>query len=399
MSLILFLSMLFNLVSTPLSSAKAVQEPVNVEVSYLFGDAITIAADLPDMTGIAGGDVLLQTEESALIRIPVEVSDSGHLSANYLLDSAPFHVFDRVYYWFEITSSDGTVSSTPSYWFDYLDNRYEWQTSETKWFIIHTTPANKVNSADLQGIALSSLKYATTLLPVSPELPMQIYVYPDAASLTVALGSSSQPWAAGEADPELGVILVSESVDIDNIQELKRQTAHEIMHMLEYSAADGNYLSSPTWLLEGLAVNAEEITSADDVRMLQNAYRDNSLLSFDQLCTSMPPEASRSALAYAQSASFTSYLSQTYGNDKLLELLRSGGNGLNCSQLTTSYLGKDLASLESDWKNAVFSGLPKPHSIVDYWPLLLVLPLVVWGLLRIRKHDPTRSKKEPINGR
>lgn len=398
MSLILLLSMLFNLFSVPMPIGQTVQEPVNVEVSYLFGEQITITADLPDLTGIAGVNILLQSEESAQVRIPAEISDTGQVSATFPLNVAPFHVFDRVYYWFEIITSDGTVTSTPSYWFDYLDNRFKWQLSETKWFIIHTTPTNEVNSENLQGIALSGLKYATSLLPVSPELPMQVYIYPDSSSLAVALGSNGQPWAAGEADPELGVILVSESIDIDNTRELKRQISHEIMHMLEYSAASGNYLSSPTWLLEGLAVNAENLSSADDARMLQNAYRDGNLFPFDQLCTSMPPEASRSSLAYAQSASFTSYLSQTYGNDKLLELLRSGGNGLNCSQLTLSILGKDLAALESDWKTLEFSGISRSSSVIDYWPLLLLLPFVIWGLLRIRRHDPDKSKKESGNG-
>jgi hypothetical protein len=391
--------MLLNLATIPLPSVQTVQEPVNVEVSYVFGDHVIVQAELPDLTGIAEVDLLLQTEESAQVRLPATISDTGQLNVVYSLNSSPFHVFDRIYYWFEITGTDGQVTSTPSYWFDYQDNRYEWQLSESKWFIIHTTHENELNSADLQGIALSGLKYTTSLLPVSPDLPMQIYVYPDSASLAAALGTDSQPWAAGEADPELGIILVSESVDIDNAQELKRQIAHEIMHMLEYSAANGNYRSSPTWLLEGLAVNAENNASADDARMLQNAYLDGSLLPFEQLCTSMPPEATRSSLAYAQSASFTSFLSQTYGNDQLLNLLLSGVNGLNCSQLTTSVLGKDLSTLESDWRTATFSDTQKNHSITEYWPLLLLVPFIAWGLLRIRRHDPERTIKDAGNAK
>jgi hypothetical protein len=134
--------MLLNLATIPLPSVQTVQEPVNVEVSYVFGDHVIVQAELPDLTGIAEVDLLLQTEESAQVRLPATISDTGQLNVVYSLNSSPFHVFDRIYYWFEITGTDGQVTSTPSYWFDYQDNRYEWQLSESKWFIIHTTHEN-----------------------------------------------------------------------------------------------------------------------------------------------------------------------------------------------------------------------------------------------------------------
>ena len=399
MKLILLLAFLFNIGLSPLSTENQVPEPVNVQVSYLFGDTILIEADLVDSTSFDHIDVFLQSENSAKINMPAIISDSGHLRVSYSLDVNPFHVFDRIYYWFEIVTADGKVTSTPAYWFDYLDNRYEWQTSESKWFVVHNVPGNQIAAADIQEIALAGLKDATGLLPVSPNLPMQLYVYPNADSLAIALGINSQPWAVGEANPEIGILLVSESEDIDSLQELKRQIAHEIMHMLEFSAAYGHYAVSPTWLLEGLAVNAESMTSADDLRMLQNAYNDGTLFSFDQLCTSFPPEASQSSLAYAQSASFTAYLSETFGNDKLLALLQAGGNGLNCSQMTIQVIGKDLATLEAEWKTAVFIEESRTYSFTNFWPLLLLLPIIVWGLIRIRKHGVANPNNESINGK
>ena len=399
MKLLLVLAFIFNFGLSPLPTGNQVPEPVNVRISYLFGNTISIEADLVDGTSVDHINVVLQSENSAKVEIPATISNAGRLSATYALDANPFHVFDRIYYWFEIVTTDGTVTNTPSYWFDYLDNRYEWQTSESKWFIVHTVPGNQISAADVQEIALVGLKNATAILPISPDLPMHLYVYPNTDSLALALGSNSQPWAAGEANPEIGVVLLSESVDIDNKQELERQSAHEIMHLLEYSAANGNYLSSPTWLLEGLAVNAENVLSADSIRSLENAYRNGTLLNMEQLCTSMPPQASQTSLAYAQSASFTTYLSQMYGKDKLLELLRSSGKGLNCSQLTFQVLGKDLSTLESDWIVATFSTEQQINTLLEFWPLLLLLPIILWGLLRIRRHDSEQGKGLRAHGK
>jgi hypothetical protein len=399
MSLLLILTLFLHLNFVPLVDTILQQDSIsNVEATYQFGKTVSITASLPQNSSIDQVMVTLQPENGGKAQTTASIAENGNLAAEFDLSGNPIRVFDRVYYWFDITYLDGTTVTTPSYWFDYLDDRYDWQKSDSKWFVIYTTPTSKLSTDQLQEIALAGLKNATAVIPISPSLPLTIYVYPDQASLTSALGISEQEWAAGQAKPELGVILVSESADINNQQELERQIPHEIAHLLEYAAAGSNYTYVPTWLLEGLATSAETYTSADNERLLESAHSSGNLISLDQLCTSFPPDPERSTLAYAESASFVTYLSKTYGNDKLLALLQTNGNGVSCVNLPVQLLGKDLTMLESDWLAATFAQNSKSSSWLEFWPVVLLIPILFVFLFLIRRHGKTKHLKD-VNGK
>lgn len=365
----------------------------DVELTYQFGQSIEIHASLAGSPAIDHVTVILQTQTGANAQCQATLAAAGDLDCHIDLDSNPFSVFDRIYYWFEITYADGAITTTPSYWFDYLDNRFDWQKNESKWFVIYSTPDCRLAAEDLQKIALTGLESATRLLPISPDLPMQLYVYPDADSLRSALGVTSQDWAAGEVRPDLGVIMVSESGTEDEYADIQRQISHEIMHILEYSVAQEDYSFAPAWLLEGLAVNAENGSSQDETKLLFTAYRKDTLIPMDQLCGSFPREASQTSLAYSQSASFVTYLSNQYGNIKLLDLLKASNNQLSCDQLLTQIFDSDLATLQSDWISSSFTGERTTANPNELWLLLLLIPAVLVGLLLIKRHGRVKTVK------
>jgi hypothetical protein len=399
MSLILLLSFFFHLnspINIPVTGE--VNPPTDVTLTYQFGDSIQVDATLQEIGSIDRAIIIFQTDSGAKMQVPVSITPDGKLSGRLDLSDNPFKVFDHIYYWFELTDKAGNVTKSPSYWFDYLDNRFAWHKSESKWFTIYKTEATTISDSDLQEIALAGLKRATDLIPVSPQLPMQIYIYPDVDSLSSALGITSQDWVAGETRPDLGVIMVS-AASADTLRvDLERQIPHEIVHLLEYSLTKTDYTDAPKWLLEGLAVNGQDDYAATFDQELSSAYQKNTLIPFEQLCTSFPPESSQSTLAYAQSASFVSYLLATYGDNKLTEMLQSVGTGGSCDQLVSQTLGKDLATLQAEWINAAF---PKNHvkkgNPNDYWLLLLILPVVFAGLWCIRRHGSAKKKSEPNN--
>jgi hypothetical protein len=378
-------------ISLPLLQSELIE---GVNVSYQFAKSIDLTAKLIEFSDVSLVQVYYQTETGAKLESQVSITPEGNLFCHIDLTNSPYKVFDRIFYWFDITYTNGEKVSTPSYWFDYLDNRFDWQKSESKWFTLYTIPTSSISADEIQSIALAGLKQATGILPVSPDLPMILYVYPDVDSLSSALGLTHSEWAAGEARPEIGVIMVSESENGDSREELQRQIPHELMHILEFAIAGDGYSTAPKWLLEGLATLAENNQTVSDLRTLQKADLEGSLLFMNEICTTFPPQYSQSSLAYLESASFVNYLQKEYGKDSLIELLQNSASYTDCDQLIQSTYGKDLSYLETDWLTTIISPQMLNRSKKEYWFLLLIVPLVFISLAVIKRHGSNDNERK-----
>lgn len=392
MSLILVLAILFNFSFTPTAVIASPQDSLsNVHATYQFGDQLVIEADVNQIETVESVTLTLQPQNGVPLQIPCQLSPDGHILVQIDLHNLSIRVLDRVYYWFDIVYKGGSSSTSPSFWFDYADNRYEWQSSESKWFVIYSTSIGTISNDRLQEIALDGLEYATSTLPVAPVLPIQIYVYPDSSSLKSALGLSDQTWVSGETNPDLGVIFVSESANNGGEGQLTREITHELVHLLEHSLTNGNYDFVPSWLLEGLAASAEFALTPDSSVDLQESYQSGYLIPISQLCNSFPPGAQQSALAYAESASILDYLTRTYGVEKIVSMVSTSQYGITCSDLSAQVLGKDLDTIEAEWLSATFGQKSKEFSWMDYWPVLFIVPVVLIGLYLIKRQSKGKT--------
>lgn len=376
-------------------NSQHIAELNNVQIQYQFGNSLSVQAQYADHANLQQAFINLQTVSGIPDRYPLNISADGQLSTQIQLATAEFPSFSRVYYWFDLTFSDGTSFSSPSYWFDYLDNRFDWQSNQSKWFSIFWANQDPAYGEKLQDIALAGLKSATQILPVSPNLPITIYVYPDAQDVQEILSSASPDWVAGEAFPQANLILVSASANLNSTQDLERQIPHELTHLLEYTLTLQNYNASPAWLLEGLATNAETYPNPDYLRILQKASNTGTLIPMSQLCHVFSPDTNGATLAYAQSASFTHYLTDTYGSQKSIQLLQASGNGLDCSQLVNSVFGINLDILDAAWQKATFNQTDKQNEFLQYWPILaavLILLSVAVFLRRLSLREKEKKK-------
>jgi hypothetical protein len=391
------LSLLANLL-LPVKSANAAYstELTGVQAQYQFGGTLSIRAHYDHAADLHQAEFILQSSAGTPTQLSINIAKDGTLSAKVSLAGLNLSPFARIYYWVQFTFLDGSTQTSASYWFDYADNRFNWQTNQSKWFTIHWINGDPTYGNKLQELALAGLKSATQTLPVSPNLPITIYVYPDFSSLP-QVTSSEPAWVAAEAIPTTNTILVSTSTDLTSTQDLERQFPHEITHLLEYQLTQANYSTAPAWLLEGLASKAESSPNPDFARVLQNASTSHTLIPMSQLCHSFSPNSDEATIAYAQSASFVTYLTTIYGNDKVEQLLKSSGNGMNCAQLVNSTLGISLDAADAAWQKADLVPTHAEPSLWEYWPLLLVFLCLIAALIFLRRY--LLKKKEEHNGR
>jgi hypothetical protein len=290
------------------------------------------------------------------------------------------------------------MSSSSSYWFDYLDNRFDWKSNSTNLFTIFWTEGDTSYGQKLQSIARSGLERSTQLLPVVPILPVEIYVYPNTASMQSVLSLDSQSWVNGHTFVNSNKILVADSPSLADTTDLERIIPHETMHLLQYQVMSTSYSNAPTWLLEGLSTQSELYANPDLEREFSRAQKTGALLSFSDLCHGFPNDANLATLAYAQSSSFVEYIQRTYGNQVFPAFLQNAVNGLDCEQNVKSSLGLTLQQVELDWKSSINSSsnpsASGPYQLVIWIgiPLLLIITGIL--IFNYRKRQVNVSQEE-----
>lgn len=373
-------------------------EITNVTHAYEFGSELTITAKLPHPELIRNITLVIQPDSQQSRQVEIATSAAGDIVTQYELTTNGFDPFTRIYFWFEAEMSDGSMSSSSSYWFDYLDNRFEWKSNSTNLFTIFWTEGDTSYGQKLQSIARSGLERSTQLLPMVPILPVALYVYPDTSSMQSVLSLDSQSWVNGHTFVKSNKIIVADSPSLADTTDLERTIPHETMHLLQYQILSTSYSNAPTWLLEGLATQSELYANPDLEREFSVSQKAGALLSFGDLCHGFPNDANLAALAYAQSSSFVAYIQRTYGNQVFPTFLENATTGLDCEQNVKSSLGITLSQVELDWQASLDSSSKNSMSVAYQVALLIGVPLliIIIGLIirNIRKRQSRLSQEE-----
>jgi hypothetical protein len=377
--------------------------------TYTFGDQVTFAADLKSDTPIAAYYISYQSEgksvQTSEIAGPAVLDAAGSGAIRYTLDlhEGALRPFSTVTYWFQVKTSDGTLFASPHFSFFYNDNRFNWQTLISDQFTVHWVDGDMVFAQEVQNAAQSGLTQIETLIPVNlPDHPIEIYVYAQAADLQSALDLSYQDllgsvsWVAGNASPDLGVVMVSIAPGMDQRLVMDQQIPHELAHVLTYQLTGAAYTQLPIWLTEGIASMAELYPNSDYAYTLEVAVKENNLIPIADLCAQFPHEAAPAFLAYAEADSFGHYLYASYGAPGLQKLIKSYSDGLGCSEGAMSALGMTLNGLDYHWKQDALrmntAGLVLnnllPYIILA--ALILSIPLIT--LLAVRQKSPAKQQ-------
>jgi hypothetical protein len=208
---------------------------------------------------------------------------------------------------------------------------------------------------------------------------MDVYVYDSVQALQAALPNGGQNWLAGHANPDGEVILVSLPPGPEQRLEMERQIPHELMHIgLSYTDSHA-YSNLPTWFNEGLASLVELYPNPEYQVLIDNAYESDQLLPFTSLCHSFPTDAGHGLQAYAQSASFTQYLYDRFGEPGFNRLIAAYASGMSCESGVEQALGTDLTGLESGWRRENFTDLTIARTYQEFLPWLVLLVVILAG--------------------
>lgn len=362
----------------------------DITAVYDYGKTARFEGRIQSSVPVSQAYLFLQPEGFPVRVEPVTLSPDGWIRFSYNLEEKPLRPFLRTSYWFRITLQNGEEVTSASYWFNYDDDRFVWQSIEDDQFEVHWYGRDITFGQDVINTARSGLQKAQSILPADLPQRLRIFVYASASDFQGALLIGGQSWMAGHASPEAGVILVSIPQGIDQRLELERQVPHEIAHILQYQLAGSAYTRIPVWFLEGTASQAELYPNPDYGSALADAAAGDALIPMAQLCTAFPREASAAFLSYAQATSFTRYLHEKYGTSGLGDLMRQYQDGVGCQEGSYRAFGAGLNELEYRWKQEslgvdmgalIFSNLSPFLALLG----LLVFVPVLGGIIMLRR--------------
>jgi len=384
---VIFVFALVLLILVQPAHAQGMLEITDQRVDYLFNSFLHFSAQYQSPEKMIEGSVFFQVGQDKVYE--------GDLGSNQTLDvlvalnatNTP-KAFSSVTYWFRLTSDHGDFFDSPRFSFYYEDNRYNWQQFEKPPFTLRWHAGDEAFTQAILSAADQGVMRAAAMLPLPPPQPMTFQVYDNVQDVQLVSQLAGYSWLAGHSDLAFNLILFSLAPGPQQSLEIERQVPHEVAHLLLYQAFGANdYANLPVWLNEGFASSAEVYSDPLRKELLDLANETDTLIPFYSLCAAFPQDANSARLAYAQSASFVSYLYERYsqaGFNILVEAYAETGDCLNAS---VASFGEDLSTLESDWRQATFAsqnGLVQNLQSLP-WPTIAVaagVAIALWALLR-----------------
>jgi hypothetical protein len=255
--------------------------------------------------------------------------------------------------WWEwtVTDSSGSTFTTPRQEMAFQDERFQWQTIEADNIRLSWYEGNSVGPT-LLNAAVEGLARLEADVGIQIEDQIQIFIYGSSADMREAV-LYVQDWSAGVAFSGYDIILIGVPPSIASswgTDTIRHELAHLVTGRFGQSCLGG---SRPTWLEEGLAVYSEGEPDTETLADLEDAIENNTLYPVRSLNGAFPAHASSARLAYSQSYSLVNFLLETYGPEKLQELILTLAEAEAYDAALEQVYGFNADGLEVVWRQAI----------------------------------------------
>jgi hypothetical protein len=188
------------------------------------------------------------------------------------------------------------------------------------------------------------------------EAPIDLYIYANTSDLQEAI-LYEPSWTGGQAFPDQNIVILG--ISEDDLEWGRAATVHELTHVLVGDLTFTCLGDVPTWLNEGLAMYSEGGLDQSSQQQLDDAIRQNELLTIRSMSAGFSEIPEKAYLSYSQSYSIMKFMIETYGQEKMTALLLSLRDGMTIDQALVQTYGFDTDGLEDTWRAAV-GAPPRP---------------------------------------
>jgi len=260
----------------------------------------------------------------------------------------------RISYYWELADQAGNRWQTDPGIIIYEDDRFDWEELVEMPIIVRYYGGRKDTAQEVLEAALAAAQRLQNDVGVELQEAVSIYVYNSKNDMRAALTARSETYDARTVT--LGVSMGRNTLLILGSDVGVRGTvAHEMSHIVVGMAADNPYTDLPRWLDEGLAMYAEGELPADNRRALEQAIRNDALISVRSL-SSYVGDPAQVDLFYGEAYSLVDFMLTTYGREKMDQLLDALGDGLSVTEALEQIYGLTIDDLDLQWRASLGLG-------------------------------------------
>ena len=362
----------------------------NVEAVVVFGEQITFNATIQASQPIQNASIVILDEGHGIAYVqPLIIDADGGTQFVFDARQNALRPFTFIRWHYEFAFTDGAVFQSETFSIRNDDNRFAWQRLESGGLRVFWYAGDSNFAENALNAALAGVRVINELFPVDLNQPIDIFIYPSQNDLAF-LGAET--WTAGHANPALGVVLVAVEPGLEQSLHMNQRIPHELMHVLFYRHIGAGYNDLPAWLREGLATLVEINPTVEYDRALLDASARGTLIPLLELCASFPTQPDSAFLAYAESRSFVTYLRNTFGVSKLIELARAYADGVTCERGTELVYGTSFEQLEVRWRGATLEENVWGLALRNMIPYMIICAMVL-GIPLLIGFNAMRRKK------
>ncbi len=334
-------------------TARAQGELVSFQAgaSYRFSQSLSFWAEVVADEPIYEVVLFYGREDARLVRrVYPSFTPSVRLRTEHdlLLDPGQYAPGTRLRYWWRFVLASGAQVETPPESLVYTDDSHDWQILSAGRVDLHWYGARSAQAESLLQLANEALARIEEEIGIASDRQIQVYVYASERDMRPALTTRSDDYDARVTT--LGVVVAEDTlVLLGSHPDVERTLAHELSHIVVGLATDNPYAGLPRWLDEGLAMHAEQDLPKGNERALANAIRQDALLSVRSM-SSYSGRAEEVDLFYGASHSVVTFLLDTFGQDKMRELLQVFAQGTLQETALRQVYGFGLDELDARWR-------------------------------------------------
>ena len=255
-----------------------------------------------------------------------------------------------------VADSSGAQFTSPKQSILWLDSAHPWQVISGDKINLHYYNGGSDFGQQLHDAAAQALVHLSQDVGLSPDKPVDIYIYASANDLKDAV-LYAPAWVGGQAFPESNIVVLG--VSTDQLDWGKGSEAHELTHVLVGHLTFSCLSFMPTWLNEGLAMYGQGGPEAADQAQFDQARTSDQLLPLHSLIGGFSEESSRANLSYTEAYSVVNFMIKTYGQGKMTSLLLDLRDGQTMDAALQAVYAFNTDGLETAWRASI--GAP-PHA-------------------------------------
>jgi hypothetical protein len=294
------------------------------------------------------------------------------------------------------TDSNGKETLSTQQTITWLDSQHPWKTIRADKLNLHYYSGSQTFAQQLLDAAQAGLDFNRTRAGLTVETPIDLYIYANTNDLQDAI-LYEPSWTGGQAFPDHDIVILG--ISPSELEWGRNAIVHEITHVLVGHFTFSCLGGVPTWLNEGLAVYSEGGLDRASQQQLNDAIKNDTLLSVRSLSAGFSEIPSKAYLSYSQSYSIVKFLIETYGQDKMTALLTALREGAFIDDALRKVYGFDVEGLEDAWRQAIqarprtISAQPTAQATPTYVPT--IVPISGAPLVQQQSLTPTPIPTSP----